>query len=225
MSELKNALINIAEEVRTKIIPENIKAGVQIFDTEGAFLGDTLDTSDATATADDILKDKTAYVNGEKVTGTLEMNAGEYNVQCGYVYQGFGSAESGIQLSITEINGLKFVNTAATCAFSNCQRLHTVKNLDTSNIVFMNGMFDGCKALKNLPILDTSKVTNMNGMFGNDCTALTNESLNNVLAMCINSKSATKTLKYIGLTSAQASTCTGLSNYQAFVNAGWTTGY
>ncbi|MGN1301209.1 MAG: hypothetical protein ACI4U9_01605 [Clostridia bacterium] len=47
--------------------------------------------------------------------------------------------------------------------------------------------------------------------------------------MCINAVGITgsvyKTLKYLGLTSTQATICTTLSNYQAFLDAGWTTGY
>lgn len=39
--------------------------------------GSNLDTSDATATSDDILKGKTAYVNEEKVIGTIEIFDGE----------------------------------------------------------------------------------------------------------------------------------------------------
>ncbi len=53
-------------ELDANLAPENIKVGVEIFGVTGTF------TDDADATASDIVKDKTAYVNGELVTGTLE---------------------------------------------------------------------------------------------------------------------------------------------------------
>ena len=45
--------------------------------------------------------------------------------------------------------------------------------------------------------------------------------------MCAGATSytGTKTLSTLGLTSAQATICQGLSNYSAFTSAGWTTGY
>lgn len=110
--------------------------------------------------------------------------------------------------------------------FSGCYNLTTIPQLDTGSVTNMAYMFSGCTSLMTIPQLDTSSVTNMSSMF-NRCTSLSDESLNNVLAMCTNATSytSTKTLAYIGLSEEQATKCTTLSNYSAFTAAGWTTGY
>lgn len=70
------------------LIPGNIKHGTTMFGKTGTFTGD------ASATSAEVLKDKTAYVKGEKVTGTMPNNGavagkittknGEYTVPQGY---------------------------------------------------------------------------------------------------------------------------------------------
>ena len=60
--------VQIAANEQAKIIPENIKAGVTILGVDGK--ASVVDTADATASAEEILEDKVAYVNGVKVTGT-----------------------------------------------------------------------------------------------------------------------------------------------------------
>lgn len=60
--------INIPEDA--DLLPENIRSGVEIYGTTGTL--ESLDTSDATATAAEIREGYTAYVNGEKITGTIE---------------------------------------------------------------------------------------------------------------------------------------------------------
>lgn len=72
MSDLKTNLQEILQEKQEKIIPENIKKGVNILGVTGT-MNSGIDTSDANATANDITIDKTAYVNGQKITGTLPL--------------------------------------------------------------------------------------------------------------------------------------------------------
>lgn len=77
MGTLKNKAQSILTEKNNKIIPNNIKKGVQIFDVTGTL--DVIDTSDADAREIDIAQYKTAYVDGEKVSGQLEDLRGSSN--------------------------------------------------------------------------------------------------------------------------------------------------
>lgn len=62
------------------LLPEYIKAGITLGGVTGTL--EDLDTSDATAKPEDILYGKTAYVNGEKITGTYKtigmLQVGDY---------------------------------------------------------------------------------------------------------------------------------------------------
>lgn len=97
--------------------------------------------------------------------------------------------------------------------------------IDTSNVTNMNSAFYGSQ-IAIVPILDTKNVTAIYNTFAY-CSYLTKLSLNNILAMCAKATSykGTKTLKNVGLSKTQTITCQSLSNYQAFLDAGWTTGY
>lgn len=109
--------------------------------------------------------------------------------------------------------------------FSTCNNLVSIPLLNTSRVTNMQQMFIMCTSLTTVPQLNASSATNMADMFA-WCGALTDESLNNILGMCISATNvSTKTLLYIGLTSAQATRCQSLSNYNAFIEAGWQTGY
>ena len=66
--ETKSESYFAGENANSSLIANNIKKGITIGGITGTL--ESLDTSDATATPEDILEGKTAYVNGVKITGT-----------------------------------------------------------------------------------------------------------------------------------------------------------
>lgn len=123
------------------------------------------------------------------------------------------------QLNTSQVTDMQYM-------FYRCTNLTTIPQLNTSQVTDMNHMFYGCNNLQTIPELDTSQVTNITGMFIY-CSSLSNDSLNNIMQMCINASSynSTKTLSHFGLTKEQTQRCTTLSNWSACEAAGWTTGY
>lgn len=128
---------------------------------------------------------------------------------------------------IVELPTIDFSNmTVLSNAFSNFATLKKVNLTGTGNVTNLFHCFYFCNDLEDINVFDTSSVGNFNATF-TGCNSLTNTSLNNIMQMCINATSytGTKTLLQLGLSSEQATRCQSLSNYQAFISAGWTTGY
>ena len=108
-----------------------------------------------------------------------------------------------------------------------CQSLITAPSIDFHTVPDVTGLFQGCKNMENVPVFNASSVKKFKNMY-DYCQKLSNTALNNILSMCATmsgSTTDTKTLKNLGLTSTQASTCTSLSNWSSAQSAGWTTGY
>ena len=155
--------------------------------------------------------------------------------------------------SLTNVGEIKVSNiTSIKSCFRDCTKLKTIPQLNTSNVTNMQSVFAGCQALKTIPQLNTSNVTNMQGVFAScfnltdlpqlntskvtdmynmfyNCKNLSNNSLDNVLLMCINATSytGTKTLTQLGFQAIfiPASKIQALPHYQDFLDAGWTIGY
>lgn len=117
--------------------------------------------------------------------------------------------------------------------FAYCTGLTSIDltNFNTAKLTHMNRMFYGDTNLVTIVFGNNFILNRINGSgglqqtFGN-CPNLSNDTLNAILGILATyGGSSNKTLQYIGLTSAQATTCTGLSNWSALSSAGWTTGY
>jgi hypothetical protein len=101
--------------------------------------------------------------------------------------------------------------------------LITAPAFDMSKVSNISRMFSSCYSLRNVPQYDWTSVTNVSQVF-QFASNLSDESLNNIMGSLLTS-SVVSTFKSMGITSALATRCQSLSNYQALVDKGWTTGY
>lgn len=142
----------------------------------------------------------------------------------------FQACSSLSNLNISNFNTSEVTNMSGMFRGSHINTLSLGENFDTSKVTTTAVMFGNCNVLSTINFSSAfilSVCTSMQNMFQN-CYALNNNTLNAILHVCTTATSLAadnKTLKYIGLSSTQATTCQSLSNWQEFVDAGWTTGY
>lgn len=167
--------------VDANALPDNLYSTLlnAIKEAAGATQGG-IDTSDATATAEDIAKGKTAYVKGIKVEGVKKKGLKELlDSKREWLKIDADNAETSALFARTYLTDISeyisYEDTAelrvANSLFYYCVKLQSIPLLDFSSITKMNNSFQNCWELCNLPLFDFHNLVEGAAMFMN-CTSL-----------------------------------------------------
>lgn len=178
-------VVDVTQYSEAQIVDENLKAeniaeGVEVLGIEGTFKGG-VNTSDATATNDDLLLGKTAYANEQKLVGTIEDYDYSTSENVGVEYtDAFYKLVSG---TLTEVDDdrvtvlknyafyydstleyAKFENITAlqSGVFTKCIALKEI-DLPKCKYIYGSACFSGCESLTtiNMPLLESATASNI----------------------------------------------------------------
>lgn len=140
--DLTGAVQTIVDEKENKLIPENIKAGVQIFDVVGAL-----------------------SLSNDFVTMDSRVMGGSYQTSYRGIYNPLHKLIQKINTPLT-VSG-----NSVSYLFGDCSSLIEVTAINTTGVANFQGMFSGCSVLVSSPEFDTSSATTVGELF-NNCSKL-----------------------------------------------------